>query len=60
MAWFGGDEKMKEKLFQRLLKAKRKSYLIEGQADEMIRYAKSKGVVLNKTKVNFLYLLEVE
>ena len=59
MAIFGGTDEMKEKQFKRLLKAKRKSYIVEEQADEMVKYAESKGVKLEKIQYNFLTILEV-
>ncbi|QZA69838.1 hypothetical protein 043JT007_52 [Bacillus phage 043JT007] len=60
MAWFGGDKEMQEKLFQRLLKAGRKSFVVEAHADRMIEYAKSRGVELHKSKINFLHVLDVK
>lgn len=52
-------EEVIELQFQRLLKNKRKSYVVWSQAQEMFDYARLKGVELNVTKINFLLMLEV-
>lgn len=52
-------EEIIELQFQRLLKNKRSSYIVWQQAQEMFNYARSKGIDLEVTQVNFLLMLEV-
>lgn len=59
MKGYRTKEETIELQFQRLLKNKRRSYVVWQQAQEMFNYARSKGIELEVTKINFLLMLEV-
>ena len=53
-------EEIREKQLNRLLKHGGRAYTVEEHAEEMIQYAKSKGIDLVMSQYSFLYTVKLQ